>query len=130
MDKMEILKLALAHAPDPKSAMELAREMEAFLKGPDPAPRWVVETVKGMAHPQPEVSVKLKKKRRSWDEYELRSLEGFMAHNYEIDYMANIMGRSRDSIKSAIMRLKSGEYKIPPTISEQINAGRFLGHTS
>lgn len=130
MDKMEILKLALAHAPDPKSAMELAREMEAFLKGVNPVPKWVVETVTGMAHPQPEVSLKLKKKRRSWGEYELRSLEGFMAHNYEIDHMANIMGRSRNSIKSAIMRLKSGEYKIPPTISEQINAGRFPGPSS
>ena len=130
MDKMEILKLALTHAPDPKSAMELAREMEAFLKGPAPAPRWVVETVKGMADPQPEVSVKPKKKRRSWGEYELRCLEGFMAHNYEIEHMANIMGRSRNSIKSAIMRLKSGEYKIPPLMSDLINAGTFPGHTS
>ena len=130
MDKMEILKLAFANTSDPKAAMELAREMEAFLKPENPTPRWVAETVKGMSKPQPEVSVKPRKNRQPWTEHDLRCLENLIVQNYALNDMPAIMGRSRDSIKSAIMRLKSGEYTSQITPAQQVNAGRFPGHTS
>ena len=129
MDKMEILKLALAHAPDPKSAMELARDMEAFLKGPDPAPRWVVETVKAMGEEkQKPSSAKPANYRRSWTADELARLLKLIQENKTISQMAEIMGRSHNSIETAIDRLNRGEYTA--TLSQQVNAGTFPGHTS
>lgn len=128
MDKMEILKLALAHAPDPKSAMELAREMEAFLKGVNPVPKWVVETVTGMGVPQPKTPAKPANYRRSWTADELARLLKLIQENKTISQMAEIMGRSHNSIETAIDRLNRGEYTA--TLSQQVNAGTFPGHTS
>jgi hypothetical protein len=128
MDKMEILKLALAHAPDPKSAMELARDMEAFLKGPPPAPRWVAETITAMSVPQPKTSAKPANYRRSWTADELARLLKLIQENKTISQMAEIMGRSHNSIETAIDRLNRGEYTA--TLSQQVNAGTFPGHTS
>ncbi len=130
MDKMEILKLAFAYTSDPKAAMELAREMEAFLKPENPTPRWVAETVKGMGEPQPEVSAKPRKNRQPWTEHDLRCLENLIVQNYAMNDMPAIMGRSRDSIKTAINRLKSGEYTSKIWLAQQVNAGTFPGHTS
>ena len=113
MDKMEILKLALAHAPDPKSAMELAREMEAFLKGPPPAPRWVAETITAMSEPQPKVTVKPANYRRSWTPEDLSRLLKLIQEGKTISQMAEIMGRSHNSIETAIDRLNRGEYTFP-----------------
>jgi len=128
MDKMEILKLALAHAPDPKSAMELAREMEEFLKGPTPAPRWVAETITAMSEPQPKVTVKPANYRRSWTKTELVRLLKLIQEGKTISQMAEIMGRSHNSIDTALDRLNRGEYTA--TLSQQVNAGTFPGHTS
>jgi len=131
MDKMEILKLALAHAPDPKSAMELAREMEAFLKGPPPAPRWVAETITAMSEPQPKVTVKPANYRRSWTADELARLLKLIQEGKTISQMAEIMGRSHNSIDTALDRLCRGEYKTPdPFFGTPVNAGTFPGHTS
>jgi hypothetical protein len=127
MDKMEILKLALAHAPDPKSAMELAHEMEAFLKGPTPAPRWVAETITAMSEPQPKTPVKPANYRRSWTPDELARLRDLIHDNKTIVQICEIMGRSRNSIETAIDRLIRGEYVTP---TQQVNAGTFPGHTS
>ena len=128
MDRMEILKLALAHAPDPKSAMELAHEMEAFLKGPSPAPRWVAETITAMSVPQPKTPAKPANYRRSWTADELARLLKLIQENKTISQMAEIMGRSHNSIETAIDRLNRGEYTA--TLSQQVNAGTFPGHTS
>ena len=128
MDKMEILKLALTHAPDPKSAMELARDMEAFLKGPPPAPRWVAETITAMSVPQPKTPAKPANYRRSWAADELARLLKLIQENKTISQMAEIMGRSHNSIETAIDRLNRGEYTA--TLSQQVNAGKFPGHTS
>jgi hypothetical protein len=131
MDRMEILKLALAHAPDPKSAMELAREMEAFLKGPPPAPRWVAETITAMSEPQPKVTVKPANYRRSWTADELARLLKLIQEGKTISQMAEIMGRSHNSIDTALDRLCRGEYKTPdPFFGDPVNAGTFPGHTS
>jgi len=127
MDKMEILKLALAHAPDPKSAMELAHEMEAFLKGPTPAPRWVAETITAMSEPQPKTPVKPANYRRSWTPDELARLRDLIHDNKTIVQICEIMGRSRNSIETAIDRFIRGEYVTP---TQQVNAGTFPGHTS
>ena len=127
MDKMEILKLALAHAPDPKSAMELAREMEAFLKGPPPAPRWVAETITAMSEPQQKASVKPANYRRSWTPDELARLRDLIHDGKTIVQICEIMGRSHNSIETAIDRLNRGEYVTP---AQQVNAGTFPGHTS
>ena len=128
MDKMEILKLALTHAPDPKSAMELAREMEAFLKGPDPAPRWVVETVKAMSEEKQKPLAKPENYRRSWTADELARLLKLIQEGKTIIQICEIMGRSHNSIETAIDRLNRGEYTA--TLSQQVNAGTFPGHTS
>lgn len=127
MDRMEILKLALAHAPDPKSAMELAHEMEAFLKGPTPAPRWVAETITAMSEPQPKTPVKPANYRRSWTPEDLSRLLKLIQEGKTISQMAEIMGRSHNSIDTALDRLCRGEYATP---AQQVNAGGFPGHTS
>ena len=127
MDKMEILKLALAHAPDPKSAMELAHEMEAFLKGPTPAPRWVAETITAMSEPQPKTPVKPANYRRSWTPDELARLRDLIHDNKTIVQICEIMGRSHNSIETAIDRLNRGEYVTP---AQQVNAGTFPGYKS
>ena len=127
MDKMEILKLALTHAPDPKSAMELAREMEAFLKGPPPAPRWVAETITAMSVPQPKTPAKPANYRRSWTADELARLRDLIHDGKTIVQICEIMGRSHNSIETAIDRLNRGEYVTP---TQQVNAGTFPGHTS
>jgi DNA-binding NarL/FixJ family response regulator len=124
---MEILKLALAHAPDPKSAMELAHEMEVFLKGPTPAPRWVAETITAMSVPQPKTPVKPANYRRSWTPEELARLLQLMQEGKTIIQICEIMGRSHNSIETAIDRLNRGEYVTP---TQQVNAGTFPGHTS
>ena len=131
MDKMEILKLALAHAPDPKAAMELAREMVAFLKPENPTPRWVAETVKGMGEPEHKVAAKPANYRRSWTAYELSRLLKLTQEGKTISQMAGIMGRSHSSIDTALDRLCRGEYKTPdPFFGTPVNAGKFPGHTS
>jgi hypothetical protein len=127
MDRMEILKLALAHAPDPKSAMELAREMEAFLKGPPPAPRWVAETITAMSEPQIQTPGRPANYRRSWTPDELARLLQLMQEGKTIIQICEIMGRSHNSIETAIDRLNRGEYVTP---AQQVNAGTFPGHTS
>ena len=131
MDRMEILKLALAHAPDPKSAMELAHEMEAFLKGPTPAPRWVAETITAMSEPKPQAAAKPANYRRSWTPEELARLLKLIQEGKTISQMAEIMGRSHNSIDTALDRLCRGEYKTPdPFFGDPVNAGTFPGHTS
>jgi DNA-binding NarL/FixJ family response regulator len=131
MDKMEILKLALAHAPDPKSAMELAHEMEAFLKGPTPAPRWVAETITAMSEPQPKTPVKPANYRRSWTPEELARLLKLIQEGKTISQMAEIMGRSHNSIDTALDRLCRGEYKTPdPFFGDPVNADTFPGYKS
>jgi hypothetical protein len=127
MDRMEILKLALAHAPDPKSAMELAHEMEAFLKGPTPAPRWVAETITAMSKPKPQAAAKPANYRRSWTPDELARLRDLIHDGKTIVQICEIMGRSHNSIETAIDRLNRGEYATP---AQQVNAGTFPGHTS
>ena len=129
MDKMEILKLALAHAPDPKSAMELARDMEAFLKEPDPAPRWVVETVKTMSEEKQKPSGgKPENYRRSWTPANITYLLKLMQEGKTISQMTEILGRSHNAIDTAIDRINRGEYK--STLTQKVNAGTFPGHTS
>jgi DNA-binding NarL/FixJ family response regulator len=127
MDRMEILKLALAHAPDPKSAMELAHEMEVFLKGPTPAPKWVAETITAMSVPQPKTPVKPANYRRSWTPEDLSRLLEFIMEGKTINQICEIMGRSHNSIETAIDRLNRGVYVTP---AQQVNAGGFPGHTS
>jgi len=127
MDRMEILKLALAHAPDPKSAMELAHEMEVFLKGPTPAPRWVAETITAMSEPQIQAPARPANYRRSWTPEELARLLQLMQEGKTIVQICEIMGRSHNSIETAIDRLNRGEYVTP---AQQVNAGTFPGHTS
>lgn len=129
MDRMEILKLALAHAPDPKSAMELAREMEEFLKGPTPAPRWVAETITAMSVPQPKTPAKPANYRRSWTPDELARLRDLIHDGKTIVQICEIMGRSHNSIETAIDRLNRGEYTAPdPFFGTPVNT--FPGHTS
>ena len=127
MDRMEILKLALAHAPDPKSAMELARDMEAFLKGPPPAPRWVAETITAMSEPQIQAPERPANYRRSWTPEELARLLQLMQEGKTIVQICEIMGRSHNSIETAIDRLNRGEYVTP---AQQVNAGTFPGYKS
>ena len=127
MDKMEILKLALAHAPDPKSAMELAREMEAFLKGPPPAPRWVVETVTGMAEPNLPAPIKPVNYKRSWSSDQINRLSNMIQEGKTILQISEILGRSHNAIDTAIHRLSRGEYK--STLTQQVSAGRSPGQT-
>lgn len=128
MDKMEILKLALAHAPDPKSAMELAREMEAFIKGPALAPRWVVETVKAMGEEKQKPLAKPENYRRSWTPADITYLLKLMQEGKTISQMTEILGRSHNAIDTAIDRINRGEYK--STLTQKVNAGTFPGHTS
>ena len=128
MDKMEILKLALAHAPDPKSAMELARDMEAFLKGPPSEPRWVVETVKAMGEEKQKPLAKPENYRRSWTADELARLLKLIQEGKTIIEICEIMGRSHNSIETVIDRLNRGEYTA--TLIQQVNAGTFPVHTS
>lgn len=128
MDKMEILKLALAHAPDPKSAMELAREMEAFLKGVNPVPKWVVETVTGMAEPNLSAPIKPLNYKRSWSSDEINRLSNLIQEGKTILQISEILGRSHNAIDTALNRISRGEYK--PTLTQQVNAGRFPGHSS
>ena len=129
MDKMEILKLALTHAPDPKSAMELARDMEAFLKGVNPVPKWVVETVKpfGEEKKKPPVG-KPENYRRSWTPADITYLLKLMQEGKTISQMTEILGRSHNAINTAIDRINRGEYK--STLTQKVNAGTFPGHTS
>ena len=128
MEKKEILKLALAHAPDPKSAMELARDMEAFLKEETQAPRWVVETVTGMAEPNLPAPIKPVNYKRSWSSDEINRLSNLIQEGKTILQISEILGRSHNAIDTAINRISRGEYK--PTLTQQVNAGRFPGHTS
>lgn len=44
MDRAEILKLALASQPDAKQALDLAKQMDAFIKG-DPLPAIPVQAI-------------------------------------------------------------------------------------
>lgn len=141
MDRMEILKMALAHTPDPKAAMELARDMEAFLRRENPVPKWVTETVKNLGELQSETPGKLpekpRKNRQPWSQNDLVNLHDLIKKNYLIKDMQRILGRSTGSIKTAIGRLRSGEYALdwppsekPRTPTQQVNAGTFPGYKS
>ena len=131
MDRMEILKLAFSKANNGREALELAREMEAFIKGSPPAPRWVAETITAMSDPQPKVTAKPANYRRSWTADELARLLKLIQEGKTISQMAEIMGRSHNSIDTALDRLCRGEYKTPdPFLGDPVNAGTFPGHTS
>jgi hypothetical protein len=101
--------------------------MEAFLKGPTPAPRWVAETITAMSEPQPKTPVKPANYRRSWTPDELARLRDLIHDNKTIVQICEIMGRSHNSIETAIDRLNRGEYVTP---AQQVNAGTFPGYKS
>lgn len=141
MDRMEILKMALAHTPDPKAAMELARDMEAFLRRENPVPKWVTETVTNLGEPQSEppgkLSEKPRKNRQPWTQHDLVNLQDLMKKNFSVKDMQLILGRSFGSIKTAIARLQRGEYALdwppsekPTMPTQQVNAGTFPGYKS
>lgn len=124
MDKMEILKLAFSKAGNGKEAMELAREIEVFLRPANPVPKWVTETVKGMGEPLSQAPEKPANYRRSWTPEELARLLHLMQEGKTVSQMAEIMGRSHNSIDTALDRLNRGEYV---TLAQQVNAGTFPG---
>lgn len=110
MDKMEILKLAFEKAENGKEAMELARDMEAFINGVNPVPKWVTESQKSDFFGTP---VEMpQNKRQAWTQQDLLNLNNLIVQHYALDEMPAILGRSRGSIKTAIHRLKKGEYSL------------------
>jgi len=127
MDRMEILKLAFSKANNGREALELAREMEAFINGSPPAPRWVAETITAMSEPQIQAPARPANYRRSWTPEELARLLQLMQEGKTIVQICEIMGRSHNSIETAIDRLNRGEYVTP---TQQVNAGTFPGYKS
>jgi acyl-homoserine lactone acylase PvdQ len=110
MDKVEILKMAFEKAETAKEAMELAREMEAFINGVNPVPKWVTESQESDFFGTPVEMPRYK--RKPWTQQDLLSLNNLIVQNYALDDMPAILGRSRDAIKTAINRLKTGEYSL------------------
>jgi len=132
MDKVEILKLAFSKATTGKEALELAREIDGYLTGGDPAPKAVTESADATIAPQPKSKVKAINYRRRWTPSELKRLSLLIKDGRTMWEIAEIMGRSYSAIYSAIDRLDRGEYVVPalPELFEQVNADTFSGHTS
>ena len=110
MDKVEILKMAFEKAETAKEAMELAREMEAFINGVNLVPKWVTESQGDDFFGTPVEMPRYK--RQPWKRQDLINLNNLIVQNYALDDMPLILGRSRDAIKTAINRLKKGEYSL------------------
>lgn len=114
MDKMEILKLAFSKADTGKEALELAREIEGFLKGGgDSVPRWLTKSANATTAPQPEA--KPANYRSHWTPKELSRLSQLMQDGKTVSQICEIMGRSYNAINSAVQRITRGEYVVPPT---------------
>lgn len=111
MDKIEILKLAFSRQGTGQEAMQLAREIEAFIRSETPpVPRWVTETIKEIdVAEQPEAS-KAHNHRHPWDRAAILHLCQLLNNERTPAEIAQIMKRSEKSILSAIYRLNSGEY--------------------
>ena len=133
MDRMEILKLAFSKANTGKEALELAREIESFLKGGDPVPRWLTESADATAAPQPKSEARPANYRTYWTPKELSRLSRLMQEGKTISQICEIMGRSYNAINSAIHRITRGEYVVP-ALPEQgttiFSAGTFPGRTT
>jgi hypothetical protein len=97
MNKIEILKLAFEKAKDPQEAMNLARQMAAFISAPI-----VAEVEKlNIHHPMPIKN----EKRRHWSDKEIETLRALMEQGRSIAEISIIMKRSAPSIDKAIYKL-------------------------
>ena len=129
MDKMEILKLAFSKAGTGKEALELARQMEGFLKGGgDPVPKWLTESADVTTALQLKPEEKPANYRAHWTPKELLRLSQLMQDGKTISQLCEIMGRSYNAITSAIHRITRGDYVVP-ALPEQVNVGRSTGQT-
>lgn len=103
MNKIEILKLAFEKAKDPQEAMNLARQMVAFVSDTP----MVIEVEKLNLH-QP-MPIK-NEKRRHWSDKEIETLRDLMEQGRSVAEISIIMKRSASSIDKAIYKLGTGRH--------------------
>lgn len=110
MDKIEILKLAFSKAATAQEGMQLAREMEAFIRSENPVPKWVTETIKEIDAAPQHQATKAHNHRHPWDKAAILHLCQLLSNDRSPAEIAQMMKRSEKSILSAIYRLNRGEY--------------------
>jgi hypothetical protein len=117
MDKMEILKLAFEKSTDGKEAMQLAREIEAFLAPAKPTlpvqntlPLWVRHS----PPPEQPAAHKPKHNRQPWKVEQLAQLDDLLKAGKTPAQIAVQLSRSEKAVLSAIYRVKTGEYFVGP----------------
>jgi hypothetical protein len=109
MDRMEILKLAMASCKDAKEAMALAREMADFAEGKPPAPtKDVVSnaqapnliTPKPTSLPPQKIPIRPKEKKQ-WTEADLKQAASLLDNGASYAETGKIIGRTACSIRTS-----------------------------
>jgi hypothetical protein len=99
MDRMEILKLAMASCKDAKEALALAREMAAFVQQEQP-PIMTKEYA-----PAPSAIKPIKRDNENkglhWKDDEKKKAATLLDNGASYDHVAKILGRTVESIRSA-----------------------------
>jgi DNA-binding NarL/FixJ family response regulator len=113
MDKMEILKLAFEKSADGKEAMQLAREIEAFLaptKAIPPVQNALPLWVQHSPPPEQPAAHKPGHNRKPWLVEELTKMDDLLKAGKTPAQIALQLSRSEKAVLSAIYRVKTGEY--------------------
>lgn len=89
MNRLEIIKMVFEKSSDAKEALEIAKEIEAFIGE------------------NPKQSNKPKKK--FWTKTEIEQLHGYYILELSIEEIAKNLGRSFNSVEAAIKRIDRGD---------------------
>lgn len=99
MDRMEILKLAMASCKDAKDALALAREMAAFVQQEQPP------IITKEYAPAPSTIKPMKREGENkglhWTEDDLKKAATLLDNGASYNHVAKILGRTVESIRSA-----------------------------
>lgn len=98
MDRMEILKLAMASSKDAKEALALAREMAAFVQE-EKTPMLAKEVAPILQAPPARRGNE--KERLHWTEEDLKKAAALLDNGASYAHVAKILGRTIEAIRSA-----------------------------
>ncbi|MFN8994711.1 MAG: hypothetical protein ACK5X3_13755 [Pseudomonadota bacterium] len=98
MDRMEILKLAMASCKDAKEGLALAREMVAFVQQ-EKAPMSPKEAAPILQAPFAKRGAE--KANLHWTEEDIKKAATLLDNGASYDHVAKILGRTVESIRSA-----------------------------
>jgi DNA-directed RNA polymerase specialized sigma24 family protein len=106
IDRMEILRLAMNKATDARDALQLAREMEAWLTGGTPEPAYAAQQNTAPAPPAKASSKSADRQRKHWAPDDQQRAASLLDQGASIEEVASALGRTTNAVRTALSKGK------------------------